>query len=350
MAGRRGDRFLPPRVVVGALAFVALTSSTAAAAETERLLALEWSAPPECPDRDTVVARVQERLGKPRSSAKHIVSAHARVTKAEAKPRYRLELSIVGDATTTRTLSGEDCSHLVDAAALILALDIETGAQAYTGRVDADDALDESSPAAIPAPDEPRRDDREERRPEAHRPKQVAEHRDPTIHLTGGARLTLDAGSLPRTAVGVGPAFALARDHLMLDLQGIVFGERFTVAGPRSGRGGAYVDLSVVAAHGCWRSAAFDVEVRGCVGGELGLESTTGVSVARPTTATGWRSAASGMVSARLLPRRFISPTAGFSIAFPIDAPPVYIEGFGTIFEPPSVVLRGFLGLDVNFL
>lgn len=149
--------------------------------------------------------------------------------------------------------------------------------------------------------------------------------------------------------MGIGASFGVVRGPIVLEAEANAFKERFTVGGPREGRGGAYVGLATFGARACWRGLSAVAEWRGCLGGELGVESTTGVSVYTPETARGLWSAASAMLAARFLPGRRVSPVAGVVLAHPLGAPHVFIEGFGTVFEPPFVVARCFLGLDVLF-
>jgi hypothetical protein len=346
---RRGEiSFLPFAVGVGAL--VVLAPARASAEERERLLDLEWSSPEGCPDHDEVVARVDDLVGHARPMGHRRVSARGRMTTSAAttrERRYRLELVVVGNEANRRSMTGDDCSHLVDAAALILALDIDpdvlTRREAEAAPPADRDHVTTSPPAAAPPPV-----DKTLPGP-LRRPAHTLAPVRRALHLLGGARLVLDEGSLPRTTLGVGALVALARGPLMFEVQGTAYNEQFTVAGPRGGRGGAYVSLATLGAHACWRGRALDVDWRACLGGEAGLESTTGVSVARPETATGLWSAASLMFAARVLPRSVVSPTAGLALVHPIGAPPVFIGGFGTIFEPPVVVVRCFFGLDARF-
>lgn len=87
-------------------------------AEAAPRLELEWQAPDECPQRDTVVAKSRELLA----------GQEARVVNAEGSiaPSGRgFELILrtqVANTELTRRLWGRDCRELGDAAALILAM------------------------------------------------------------------------------------------------------------------------------------------------------------------------------------------------------------------------------------
>lgn len=314
-----------------------------------RALALEWAAPASCPGRDDVLARVDELLESSPTPHRQ-VSARGVVTESASKPRYRLELVVVGNDASRRSLSGEDCSHLVDAAALILALDIDP--EALTRRENEPTPHD----AGAPTPGSPVSTVGDASVDAAPRPPLVAAA--PTtkpatertrVELSTGARVVLDVGSLPRTTGGIGGALAMSYRHFVLELAGTAYERRFTVDGPREGRAGAWVGLVAGSAHGCYRRTVLEVDWRACVGGELGRESTTGVNLLRTSEVSGLWSAASAMLLARALPRSAVTPVAGFSVVVPIGSPPVLVDNFGTLFDPSAVVLRFMLGLDANF-
>src|SRR5581483_2119888 len=82
-------------------------------------LQLEWSAPPQCPSREAVLASIERRLGSsPRGE-----SISARVTLVEQGGVFRLSIETQGGAK--RELLGPSCSELAEAGALILALLID---------------------------------------------------------------------------------------------------------------------------------------------------------------------------------------------------------------------------------
>ena len=304
--------------------------------EPEPLLDLAWSAPEECPSRDHLVARVGELVGAP-PPGHHTLAARGRVTSLPAKEgaSYRLEL-LVGGSQVPRTMNGSDCSRLADAAALILALDIDPEALAHGPR---DAPSPEPPPPALSA-----------RPPPAARPKPV---RPPPPHQEGidgavGARIVLDSGSLPRTTLGLGLLAEMARGPFALELQGTAYTSRFTVDGPRGGVGGAYVGLATFGALGCLQDHGPILAVRGCLGGELGRESTRGVSIAHPQAAASLWAALESTIAARMWPKAVASPTLGLALVLPLSAPRVEIQGVGTVFEPGVGAVRAFLGVSGN--
>lgn len=340
---------LRPLLAAALGALAALAPVHAAAQEHEPLLELEWSAPPGCPTHDEVVTRVNDLVGHARPSMGRTVSARGRVTSEPAvahRPRYRLDLTIAGSESNRRSMVGDDCSHLVDAAALILALDIDPDALAHHGP-----SPEEFEHAPVPPPSSAASRETRSNAASSPRPPMASRARATGrgFDLYGGPRLVLDDGSLPRTTLGVAAFAAVTRGHLALEAQGTAYNERFTAHAPRTGRGAAYVSLATFAAHACWRAFLLDVDWRSCLGGEVGLESATGVGVARPETSRGVWSAGSLMFAARAMPRSRISPTAGLALVYPFGAHPVFIDGLGTIFEPSVLALRCFLGVDVLF-
>lgn len=351
MPGQRGKRaalLISLSAGTAVIAPLVLEAGPAAAQQGvfgERALDLEWTAPPSCPGRDDVLARVDELLeSSPKPHRR--VAARGIVTESASKPHYRLDLVVVGNEDNRRSLNGDDCSHLVDAAALILALDIDP--EALTRREN-EPAPNDAGASTDAAQSDASTDAAPRSPPVAPTPTTSPAHERTRLGMAAGARVVLDVGSLPRTTGGVGGALAFSHGHFALELAGTAYERRFTVDGPRDGRAGAWVGLVAGSAHGCYRRTALEVDWRVCLGGELGRESTTGVNLLRTNDVSGLWSAASAMLLARALPRSAITPVAGVNVVVPIGSPPVLVDNFGTLFDPSAVVLRFMLGLDVNF-
>src|SRR5262249_22015121 len=152
------------------------------------------------------------------------------------EPRYRLDLVVLGNEANKRSMSGDDCSHLVDAAALILALHIDP--EALTGRnaeaPSAGGPPHADADGGRPAPSPPVRSTPAERAPPETKPglppaasfappadRGRMAHTTSNTHLS--AHLTLDQGSLPRTTLGVGAAVSLARGPLLFEIRGTAY-------------------------------------------------------------------------------------------------------------------------------
>lgn len=298
---------------------------------------LEWTAPAGCPDREHVVARVGEIVG-PNPRVRRRVSARAHILSAtSAAPKYRMELWL-GEGASARTMNGDDCARLAEAAALVIALDIDPDAL----------SREEKSPEPAEPPPSPPEPPRAAKRP----PRKPAPPPPPpeTRFESGfGARVIFDAGTLPRPASGLGLVLDLARGPFAVELQGTGYFKRFTVDGPRQGTGGAYVALGTLGVMGCWRGLGSGLAWRACAGGEIGRESTRGVNIARPGGSAGFWSALSAMLHVRAWPQLAMSPVAALVVGHPLSAASVQIEGFGTVFQPSEVFLRLILGAEANF-
>lgn len=85
-------------------------------------MALEWSAPHECPDRPEVLAALRQHW--PEGGQTSRLRARARVVRDGAG--FHLKLDLEGDAgRARRTLSDPDCAALAEAAAVLIALALE---------------------------------------------------------------------------------------------------------------------------------------------------------------------------------------------------------------------------------
>jgi hypothetical protein len=92
-----------------------LASLLAAVVAQAPVVELEWSAPPDCPQRDVVLASVQRRLG----ASPPAPALQASVTLVEQDGQFLLALETQG---ARRELKGPSCAELAEAGALILAL------------------------------------------------------------------------------------------------------------------------------------------------------------------------------------------------------------------------------------
>jgi hypothetical protein len=323
---------------VALLALACLAGERTARAEAP--FDLEWSAPEGCPDRAQVVRRVEEIVG-PHPRARRKVSARAWISSvANAAPRYRMELWL-GEGAAARTMNGDDCARLAEAAALVIALDIDPDALSREDKP--------PEPAESPPPPPPEPAPRAPKRPARRPPATPAAPEEPRFEAGLGARVVVDAGSLPRPALGLGLVLDVARGPLAFELQGTGYFKRFTVDGPRQGAGGAYVALGTLGAMGCWRGLESALAWRACAGGEIGRESTRGVNIVRPGASAGLWSAFSAMLHVRAWPRLAMSPVAAVVIGHPLSAASVQIEGFGPVFQPSEVFFRLILGAEAKF-
>ena len=301
------------------------------------MLELDWSAPSECPDGAHVKARVEALVGADVHATRPL-QARGQVTEAADASGYRLML-VVRRAAAERTMADADCARLAEAAALILALDIEEIAQA--------DAPTEPLPP-VP-PDVPTRTSEAAapRRPPrtAMTPAPPARER---LSLSAGARVVLDHGSLPRTTGGLAVVAGAAHGRATVEQHAARIARQLA-GGPPGGCRPADGDLATAGARACLRHLVETTAVRACAGAELGRMGTRGIGIAQPGSSAALWGAASLTFEARPFQLRPVSPVIGMTVGHPFTAPDALILGFGTVFEPPIVYLRTHLGLELRF-
>lgn len=216
---------------VNALALVAALWPSLAAAQT---VALVWEAPPGCPDRADVLARMP--------AAPRPIDVRARSARG-ANGRWSLHLELDGGV---RDLEADTCAELADAAVLLVAL-----------------ALDGAAPAPPPA-----------RIPSA-----------PRERLRVGARILggVDLGTMPAAAFTASLGLTLRHARLFGELSLAWVTSQRAVS--NDGVGGAF-DAGRVSLRGCGVPLAGRVELRGCAGFDVGWISGVGVGVAAPAGGT----------------------------------------------------------------
>lgn len=234
---------------VHACALVAALWPGVAAAQP---IALTWEAPLGCPDRAAVLARMP--------AAHRSISVRARSERG-ANGRWSLHLELEGGV---RDLEADTCAELADAAALMVAL-----------------ALDGAAPAPPPARIAP----------------------PPPERVRLGARILsgVDLGTMPAAALTVSLGFTLRYARWRGEVALAWVASQQAVSS--DGVGGAF-DAGRVALRGCGVPLMGRVELRGCLGVDVGWISGVGVGVAAPQGGTApWVAARVGAEAAwRALP------------------------------------------------
>ncbi|MGH1348402.1 MAG: hypothetical protein ACRBN8_43015 [Nannocystales bacterium] len=113
---------------------------------------LEWTAPQGCPAQDEAKQRLAAALGETSGSP---LDARAVITEtSDARFQLALTLSRDGEAAGTRTLEGETCAEVSDAALLIVAIAIDpNAAEALTATEPVPEPEPEPEPEPIPEPE-----------------------------------------------------------------------------------------------------------------------------------------------------------------------------------------------------
>lgn len=289
--------------------------------------AMQWRAPPLCPDRTALLRGIQTRLG--RSLRAQELSIDGVVTMHETPPLYRLDLRLTTRGhEERRTLTAKTCASLADATAVLAVLAVLARPRkpvrppvgvsvdapvAAVGRTSGDDRpgpqasgdeppegleLTTDPPAA--APMEPIKTTVEVLTVEAGRPpeqtapdlftaatpaKQAAAsalRRGPgaVVRVHAGPEL----GALPGLTAGVGLAAGLLWRRARLEVQGLYLAPRTAV----SPHGDLHASLFAGAVHGCARLGRGTLEIPLCGGLELGGMRGDARGAPEGRDVTGW--------------------------------------------------------------
>ncbi len=323
-----------------AMTMLLLATGSAAGAEYEwsledldRHLVLDWDAPAECPSERAVRERIRTLL-KAKSETDHRVHATAKVTRTPAG--YALDLAVADGPA--RAIASEQCVGLVEATAIIIALDIETHAKPTPSTP----SMPEATPPSPLAPRAPRAR-AVAPRPAARVPSAPAH----PLRLAVGALTVGDVGSLPEPTAGYRATFALGYRAFRAEASATVFASR-NADGLREGTG-VRVGLETGALNLCrsWelsRSAVLDT----CLGGELGSSTATGYGITRRARSTGpWTSV---LASSQLRVRWAHPLVLGVEAGVTPSRATAFIHGQGTVFDPAPWLARVTIGVEFEFL
>lgn len=278
-------------------------------------LTLEWHAPPECPGRDEVLARLQDVGATTRP-----LSARVRVDRAPDGWSLRLDTDD-GDNVSERALRAASCAELTDAAVLLLAL-----------------ALD--APAAPPVVEAPTPDPAP---PPA--PRVTTRAQRVTSRLRFGARLEggVAAGTLPQPAPSVSLALWIGRVGWRAELVA-----RFLPAQTTQVTDEARVSLSAAsaAARGCYALFRRPLELRACAGLEAGLMFGDAAGITHPASGVArWFGAVAGLALSWSWTRS-LRVVASFDGAVTFDRPTFVIGAVGVVHRPDVLGARAALGAE----
>lgn len=297
-------------------------------------LALTWSAPPSCPSRDEVVARIA-RLRPNLTRAASALHATATVTPApRGRWRVRLRTEVHGDVGE-RSLEGRTCALIADATAVVLAL--------------ASDAL----PDAPPAADHPtlpesvvQVDD-----PESAWPRPVVPPPPPAApgrQLDLGFDLALDPLAFAGAAFALAVHGALERGALRVELA-LAQQLPTTLDGARAGTG-AEVLSTTLTARACAMRARPVVSLGLCAAATGGVMWATAFGLQRNDVAAWPWAAAGGGAVLRVGPGRGrLAVIARVEALANLTRPRFVVEGVGVAGEVAPLALWTSLGVEIRW-
>lgn len=309
---------------------------------------IQWSAPAGCPDAVALRAGVERRLG--RSLLEGEVTVEARV-QASGEGHHRLELRTrASGVIDTRSFDADDCTSLVDAAALVVALAVDplaVAARAVHTEAGAADELGDPVAPAVTTSARVRAEDRGtspvvgrgasgvtrtvDRRPAA------------LFRIAGGVGL----GAVPRVSGAVSLAAGLRWHRGRLELEGSYWIPRTT---ERLAGSAVRVQLGTVAVRGCGQLVRERFDAVLCAGPQLGGMRGDGKDARNARTAAGvWFGLGAGVaLSWWFRPRWALA--GGLDVAVPVVHPAFRLAGATPVqlYAPAAVSGRLWLGIEVR--
>ena len=319
----------------------ALAAGVASAAPTEPLT-LDWSGPPECPDRATVHREVL-RLAQLTAVSLHHVAATARVQRQGA--RYHLSLKAELDGVSgQREFEGQSCDSVADAAVLTLALMLNPDAQ--IDRVAPPAASEPAPPARV----EPVLVHEAPPPPVAASPDSAASDSSPwPTHVAGGVMGGLRTGVLPDVGVELGVGARVLTGPLSLMLAASAMPPQSAPA-PESLDARAELWLLSLGALAGWHTRFEPFGFGMSAGVDWTRASGRGDGVSEPEQAhIHWLSAQFGGTAMLAVTEHVDLGTGVFGLV-PLARPAFTFEEIGTVYRPEPLGIRAYFSVIVTLL
>ncbi len=316
--------------------------------ETPDAETMQWSAPASCPDVTEFRASVERRLG--RALVDDEVKVEARVEATTGG--YRLALRTVASGVTdTRTFEAGDCTTLVDAAGLVVALAVDPLAVAARVLDPPPAARDEFSDPVAAEPTVTTVRTRGSSVAPGVSSGPVTRRADARMHdvrPTGLFRVGVGVGLgvVPRVSGAVSAAAGLRWRRARLELEGSYWIPR--VAKPIGPW--VRVQLGTVAVRGCGQLARERFDVVVCAGPQIGRMGGHGVGTRYPRRADAiWFSLNAGVAMSWWFRPRW-ALAGGLDVAVPVVRPAFELAGAERtqLYTPASVSGRLWLGIEVR--
>jgi hypothetical protein len=301
--------------------------ATVAQASTDRMVAppldLVWSAPAGCPDGGAIKSEVLRLAGAGTRNSRHL-KARASI-RPDAETGWTLALATDLDGVPgERTLAGQSCQSLSDAATVMLALILNPEVVLPEGPA----KVAPSTTASVSLSTAPKAGPSPVWLIGAHAGLQSGVLKDlsPSFALTLGA-------ALGRASLRLVPGFAPPQD-VWVD--------------GKPGRGGRLWSASA-AALGCWTALRGWAVLAPCLGVDVVRLQGRGLGVAKPQDSTVyWSSAELALTVAVPLGSTVNLALSGVGL-LPFSRPSLYLDGIGTVNRPAAFAFRALAGIELAF-
>lgn len=307
---------------------------------------LDWVAPSECPSERDVVAHVTSLAGETVTSQP--LRVWARVVRlpdsgpapSDGPTRWRLDLRIGREDEAPRVLESSECRKLAEAAAFIVALDLQSRAEAKERGEVPPPAPPATLAPAVPPP-----------MTVGGAPSVVPAPYPPAppkrrLHGGLGAEFGADLGTLPAFAWGGGFFGWMSHGSFRGELGVTLWPEsRATVTFPRGA--GASVSLREGSARGCWTPGVLPI-FDACLRLEGGVTHAAGFGIRRSVTSNAaWFAGLAG-ITARPFEAGPFRPRLTVELGTPFVYSDVLIAGIGNLHTPGPLLFRFSLGLETK--
>jgi hypothetical protein len=285
---------------------------------------IEWVAPAGCPSHEEILGVVERIVGS--SALRSAVDARVIVTQDAREFHAEVTVSASG-ATSTRSLTGESCRAVGDAAAFIVALAANPDANPV--------------PPVAAAP------------PPAPRPSiEPASPPSPEVRRVAflNASVFVDVGSLPSTGLGGELGVGWNPVHVDLEIAGALLASQRAMLASNSSQG-ADLRFAHVGARACYELFDTRLDVGPCLGGGVEWIAARGFGSApdQPANATGTLFVGSlgvraiGRLSSRVVLRLIVEASV------PSTRSTFVVDGGGQVFRMSAVSFLGTAGAEAHF-
>ena len=383
----RTRRTRAPRIALGAVALGVALAARAfaqlppAERDLQKIVALSWSAPPECPDASYVMSELGRQLSSATIAPEKRIVARAEVTRGEGKSWHLRLVTESAGQRGDRALDAESCRAAADATALIVAMAVDPSLALAPAHADAGAAIvplvapiasgtaappatasaaptatevpaATATPAAAPTPRPPPRATPRATAASSATPAD-ASGRGKVIALSFG--LAADDGALSGVKPGLWGAIAWIPKRARVEL-GVEYFPATRVQVASNPARGADLDLAIGALHGCYVAAREGkVELGPCAGAEVGWMRGAGFGVASASAGgTMWAGLlVGGLLNVRV--SELFSLRLSLDAVAPLSRPSFVLDSPGVggvplkVHKSAGIVGRGLFGAELRF-